>query len=616
MRPVPILTGCITALLLLVPPALEAQQVRVGTISTSINNWPLWVAEAKGFFEDQRLDVRVTVTGESERQLDMVDAGELDIFHQAADHFVREIEHGKDYVVLHTITRAANDLLVRPEIKTFADLRGKTIALDNLQTGYWLLFRRVLQQHELQPGDYELSPNSGGPTNRIKKVRDNVAQFTYMNAPASIRANLEGFPILTNLSEHYPEFPASSIGARRRWAESNRNTVIAYLRGYITATEWLLDPANRAQAIDIAMEIGHDEAALPRSLETFVKNGLVRYGTLSETGYTQVGELLLEGGVIESYGGMEKYADPDYQNKAREQLSVQRWQMPPESERCPSEWGPDDERGSANLMTPDSIVDALRLVKTGEVFELGEVLSADPDESYINRGRIFKLYTKATTPKTDARASSEELVITELGQIGTQIDGFAHQLWGDTFYNCFRYGDIASRSGYSKLGIENVGTLIARGVLIDVAAAKGADILDPDYMITAGDLQQALARQRVELKSGDAVIINTGWGKHRGTDNELYGSASPGIGSDAAAWLAEQRPILVGADNCCVEFRAAGNRRLDVHAMLLIEHGIYLLENMKLDALAAAKANEFLFIVQPLKIKGATGSAVAPVAIQ
>ncbi|MDH3533497.1 MAG: cyclase family protein [Gammaproteobacteria bacterium] len=616
MPPRPATSGYLAALLLLLAPVLQAEPIRVGTISTSINNWPLWVAEAKGFFDDQGLDVRVTVTGESEHQLDMVDAGELEIFHQAADHFVREIEHGKDYVVLHTITRAANDLLVRPEIETFADLRGKTIALDNLQTGYWLLFRRVLQKYGLQPGDYHLSPNSGGPTSRMQKVRDDVAQFTYMNAPASIRANLDGFPILTNLSEHYPEFPASSIGARRSWAESNRTGVIAYLRGYITATEWLLDPANRAEAIDIAIAIGHEAAAAPRSLDTLLHHGLVRYGTLSARGYRQVGELLREGGVIESFGDMTKYADPTYQQAARESLSAQRWQMPAESKRCPSRWGPDDERGAANLMTPDSVLAALQLVKTGKVFELGDVLSTDPSESYINRGRVFKLYTKATTPKPDARVSSEELVITELGQIGTQIDGFAHQMWGDSFYNCFRYDDIASRSGYSKLGIENVGTLIARGVLIDVAAAKKADILDPDYMITAEDLRQALARQHMKLQRGDAVIINTGWGRHRGKNNDLYGSGSPGIGTDAAAWLAEQQPLLVGADNCCIEFRSAENRRLDVHALLLIERGIYLLENMQLEALAAAQAHEFLFIVQPLKIKGATGSAVAPAAIQ
>ncbi|MGK0298951.1 MAG: ABC-type nitrate/sulfonate/bicarbonate transport system substrate-binding protein [Gammaproteobacteria bacterium] len=317
MNPILNAVGNILALIFIFSPVLSAQTVRVGTISSSINNWPLWIAEAKGMFKDEGLDVQSSISGESEHQLDLVDAGKLDIFHQAADHFVREIEDGKDYVVVHTITRAANDLMVRPEYKSYEDLRGKTIALDNLQTGYWLLYRKVLQKYGLQPGDYQLSPESGGPTSRMKKVRDDVAQFTYMNAPASVRANLDGFPILTNLSEHFPEFPASSIGGSRPWIEANKDTVIAYLRGYIRASEWLRDPVNREEAIEIAANIGHDPETLPGSYETFVKNGLVRYGTLSRAGFTQVGELLVEGEVIKSFGEMEKYADPSYQRAAR-----------------------------------------------------------------------------------------------------------------------------------------------------------------------------------------------------------------------------------------------------------------------------------------------------------
>jgi ABC-type nitrate/sulfonate/bicarbonate transport system substrate-binding protein len=317
MHPIQYFVRYLLVLTFIFSPLLSAQTVRVGTISSSINNWPLWIAEAKGMFSDEGLDVQSSISGESEHQLDLVDAGELDIFHQAADHFVREIEDGKDYVVVHTITRAANDLMVRPEYKSYEDLRGKTIALDNLQTGYWLLYRKVLQKYGLQPGDYQLSPESGGPTSRMKKVRDNVAQFTYMNAPASVRANLDGFPILTNLADHFPEFPASSIGGRRPWIEANKDTVIAYLRGYIRASEWLLDPANRTEAIEIAAGIGHDRETLPGSYDTFVNKGMVRYGTLSIEGFKQVGELLVEGGVIKSFGKMEKYADPSYQQAAR-----------------------------------------------------------------------------------------------------------------------------------------------------------------------------------------------------------------------------------------------------------------------------------------------------------
>lgn len=297
-------------------------------------------------------------------------------------------------------------------------------------------------------------------------------------------------------------------------------------------------------------------------------------------------------------------------------VQAQGWQMPSEAERCPSRWGAGDQRGSANMITPMSILEAVKLVKTGKIYELGEVLTTDPEVSYINNGRVFNIYTKPTIPRAGRRVSSEELVVTELGQIGTQLDGFAHQMYGDSFYNCFKFDDINSRTGYKRLGIENVGSLISRGILIDIAALKGVDMIAQDYEISSADLQAALAAQGTEIHPGDAVIINTGWGLNRGVDNEIYGSNTPGIDAAAGQWLVEQQPILVGSDTCCVEFRSGDNRRLDVHSMMLVQHGIYMIENMKLQDLSGEKVYEFLFIAQPLKLKGATGSAIAPVAIR
>lgn len=294
----------------------------------------------------------------------------------------------------------------------------------------------------------------------------------------------------------------------------------------------------------------------------------------------------------------------------------QDWHMPADSDRCPSKWGEADQRGAANMMTPASVLAAIRLVRTGQVFELGEVLSTDPQESYINRGRVFNIYPKPTLPVPDRRVSHEELVITELGQVGTQLDGFAHQMYGESFYNCFQYQDIMTRNGFTKLGIENVGSLITRGVLIDIAALKEVDVLPQDYEITDTDLKQALQKQRMQLQPGDTVLFYTGWGRHRGKDNRLYGSDNPGIGTAAANFLVEQQAMVVGADNCCIEFRSAERDELPVHSMLLIQHGIYMVENMELQALAEANAYEFLFVMQPLKLKGATGAAVAPIAVR
>jgi kynurenine formamidase len=298
-------------------------------------------------------------------------------------------------------------------------------------------------------------------------------------------------------------------------------------------------------------------------------------------------------------------------------LHAQSWQMPPDGERCPSKWGAGDQRGSGNWMKPETVLRATKLIRTGEVFELGDILSPDPKETYVNRNRIYNIQTKFSVPKPNTRTENEELITTELGQIGTQLDAFSHQMYGDSFYNCFKLDDIATRNGFKKLGVENVGMLMSRGVLIDVAGLKGADMLEGGYVITAEDLQQALAKENMKLQPGDIVVINTGWGKLLGKDNERYEKSSPGLGIAAGLWLVTQDPMMIAADNCCVEVRpSVPGTSLPIHSMMLIQHGIHLLENLKLEKLAAAQAYEFAFVMQPLKLKGATGSNVAPVAIR
>src|SRR6185295_9541146 len=190
----------------------------------------------------------------------------------------------------------------------------------------------------------------------------------------------------------------------------------------------------------------------------------------------------------------------------------QSWVPPSDNQRCPSKWGAGDERGSANLMTRDQVLKAARLIRIGEVIELGQVL--DPAAMPFFPGRQLSILTKRTNvlPQSNRRISNEEMVIGEMGQIGTQFDGFSHQGIDNGFYNCFQQDQIATRNGFTKLGIEKVGALITRGVLIDVAALKGVEMLPDAYEITAQDLQDALKRQNLTIQPGDAVIVNTGWG--------------------------------------------------------------------------------------------------------
>ena len=296
---------------------------------------------------------------------------------------------------------------------------------------------------------------------------------------------------------------------------------------------------------------------------------------------------------------------------------AQSWRPPADSQRCPSKWGAGDERGSGNHMKPETLLKAVRLIKTGETIELGHVLN---DKMPISATRRWDVHTKRTfvNPQSNRRGSNEEIVLSEIGQVGTQLDGFAHQSIDNSHYNCFKTDEISTRTGFTKLGIEKVGTLITRGVLIDVAALKGVETLGDTYEITPQDLQQALQRQNVSLQPGDAVIINTGWNKLWAKDNARYMKTCPGIGVAAAEWLAKQDPMLVGADNWPVEVAPNPDPQisLPVHQIMLAVNGIHILENMKLDELAGKKVYEFAFIMQPLKAQGFTGSTVAPIAVR
>ncbi len=296
---------------------------------------------------------------------------------------------------------------------------------------------------------------------------------------------------------------------------------------------------------------------------------------------------------------------------------AQSWRPPSESQRCPSKWGPNDERGSGNHMKPESVLRATQLIKTGEVIELAYVLN---DKMPFFGTRRFDVHTKRTFMNQPAnrRGSNEELVVSEIGQVGTQLDGFVHQTIEDKIYNCAKLDDISTRTGFTKFGIEKAGMLMTRGVVIDVAGLKGVDMLPDTYEITVPDLEQALQRQNLKLQPGDAVIIHTGWGKLWAKDNARYVKSCPGIGVKAAEWLAKQDPMLVGSDNWPVEVAPNPDPQisLPVHQILLVVNGIHILENLKLDELVAKRVQEFAFVMQPLKLQGGSGSTVSPVAIR
>src|ERR1700674_4772633 len=293
------------------------------------------------------------------------------------------------------------------------------------------------------------------------------------------------------------------------------------------------------------------------------------------------------------------------------------WLPPADSARCPSKWGAGDERGAANHMKPQTVLNAAKLIKTGEVIELAHDLRSSMP---LSPGRVYDMQVKRTAVGAEAnkRNGNEEIMIAEMGQVGTQFDGFAHQTHDNSHYNCFKTADIATRNGFTKLGIQNVGMLMTRGVLIDVAGFKGVDILGDNYEITVADLEGAIKKQNLTFQPGDAIIINTGWGKLWDKEPARYGRGNPGIGVKAAEFLIAKDPMLLGADTAPVEVSPNPDKliSLPIHQMALVVYGVHLLENLKLDELAAKNVSEFALVMQPLKLQGATGSTVAPAALR
>jgi kynurenine formamidase len=212
----------------------------------------------------------------------------------------------------------------------------------------------------------------------------------------------------------------------------------------------------------------------------------------------------------------------------------------------------------------------------------------------------------------------DEVVSAEIGQVGTQFDGLGHIGVGDLFYNGHDRADFSRGDGLTKLGIENVGALTTRGVLVDVAAFKGAPMLGDRYEITRADLSSALERQRTEIHAGDVVLVHTGWGSLWLADNARFGGSAPGIGLDAARYLVEREVVLVGSDTWATEVVPNPDPELQfpVHQLLIPRNGIYIFENLATEQLARDRVYEFAFFYAPLKLKGATGSPGNPIAIR
>jgi kynurenine formamidase len=199
---------------------------------------------------------------------------------------------------------------------------------------------------------------------------------------------------------------------------------------------------------------------------------------------------------------------------------------------------------------------------------------------------------------------------------GTHIDALCHAADSLMLHGGVPVAGTETPRGFTRHGVEEIPPIVAPGVLLDIPAAIGVDELEPGHAVTAAELQSCCARQGVEVEPGDVVLVRTGNGRHW-ADPARY-LAGPGMDAGASRWLAEQRVLAVGADNMAWDVIGLPDPelgRLPGHLLLLVRHGIYIIENLYLEDLSAAAVARFSFICTPLKFVGATGSPVRPIAL-
>jgi kynurenine formamidase len=279
-------------------------------------------------------------------------------------------------------------------------------------------------------------------------------------------------------------------------------------------------------------------------------------------------------------------------------------------------WGPEDERGALNHIGLDQVRHAAGLVRSGQVLSLAQPLSPRTPVPEHRAGVQHFMGRDGGDYAAGARRPggfqfAEDTVVLPL-HIGTHIDALCHAWYDDALYNGFPGDGTRSTSGASRCGIDKMGPIAGRGVLLDIAALRGAPLADGES-IGASDLEQAAARAGVRVGKGDIVLIRTGWAERAGAKSF---NAEPGLNVEAGLWLAERDIAVLGADNYAVEVLPFPTGFVfPVHQRLIRDFGIPLLEGLVLGGLAATGRAEFMFAASPLPVVGGTGSPISPMAV-
>lgn len=281
-----------------------------------------------------------------------------------------------------------------------------------------------------------------------------------------------------------------------------------------------------------------------------------------------------------------------------------------------SRWGAEDERGALNHIGAEEVRRAAALVLTGEVVSLTQPLSARMPVPKHRAGIQHFLTRDGGDYAAGARRPggfqfAEDSLVLSL-HIGTHIDALCHAWYDDQLYNGFPGAGTRSTTGAAHCGIEKMGPIVSRGILLDVVRLHGGPLAD-GATIGRADLERAAEAADVQPGKGDVVLIRTGWQESSGDKNF---DAEPGLDVAAGLWLAERDVAVIGADNFAVEaIPFPTGTVFPVHQRLIRDYGIPLLEGLLLAPLAETGRSAFLFAANPLPLVGGTGSPISPIAV-
>lgn len=284
-------------------------------------------------------------------------------------------------------------------------------------------------------------------------------------------------------------------------------------------------------------------------------------------------------------------------------------------------WGADDERGTLNLLTPERVLAATRVCKTGKVYSLSLPIQQQgvPILDYRGAPRRYSLTSAsdkepyATMGGAPGLGANEDMLVIASHSI-THMDALSHVYTEDGIYNGFPRDEFSTQGGAGHCDIRATGTFAGRGILLDLPRHQGVEWLEPGHAITSAELAACAAAQGTEVRAGDILLVRTGWLDRfaQGTDE----FAQPGLGVDAVSFVDEHDIVAVGADNTAIECLPFDDDVfLAVHIELLVKRGVTLMEHLKLSELAADGCHEFLLSVGALPVTGAAGSPINPVAI-